>query len=595
MGSFKAKLIMIFVMLSVFVGLLVGTIIYLQYTKYIDNTITKALTDASHFVEHTIPYKSFDGFVKAAQEKEESLQSYRALMGQYARDSGFAFVYLISTGESSKFPTIEISDFMDERGLIYWENPAPESLQAISTGKSLMSKPYKDEFGTFISFFHPITSRDGKAFVIGVDYDLSYVVSVRKLALWSFLISFLIGILLTLVVSFFIARWYSRPLSLLDKELKQLATKEADLTIRLKKTSKDEIGQLADSFNQFILRLQGLMIDLKEIVEQTDFVKLNITTSTEETSASINDINRHIQSIKNEINLLDQNILNSDNVINRLTGHMASFDRIVLDQSSMVEESSAAITEMNAALQSVNKVAGTKKVSTQKLSDIAQKGWDQIGETKEAFRKVVDNITQIQDMVASINSIAAQTNLLSMNAAIEAAHAGDAGKGFAVVAEEIRKLADSAGESSHLITNLIQDVTHSVGETEEKVSQSAEAFEAVNKEVEDTVKAFYEIENAVIELSAGGQEILEASSSIKDMAIAVKEGSGKIKEDINNLKGSSGMIRGSSTNVSLRMEESAAGSQNIVSAMDHVLVLSHDLNNIINRLTMNLTQFRTEE
>ncbi len=269
-------------------------------------------------------------------------------------------------------------------------------------------------------------------------------------------------------------------------------------------------------------------------------------------------------------------------------------DTQISEQAAMVEESTAAITEMIASLNSVSSITRNKKEATETLIKMADDGKQQIEDTNHIFQGVVGNIEDIQEMANTINAIATQTNLLSMNAAIEAAHAGDAGRGFAVVAEEIRKLAETAGESSSTITMLIQNVTESVHKTNDSVHKTEAVFDSINKEISDTVGAFMEIEHSISELNTGGQQVLQASEQINQVTNNIQSGSNEIKRGTESILEASEQIKGISTSVNTGMKEVSAGNNEILNAMQVMIGLATQLDEIMSRLKDQVGGYKTE-
>jgi len=409
------------------------------------------------------------------------------------------------------------------------------------------------------------------------------------------ILTFALVFLLAQIVSFVLQiRMIVNPLVGVGKRLEGLAAADADLTVSVPELTNDEIGALARSFNAFVAKLRVLMGDIKVAIGKTDDINRDVSASTEETSSAIEQINANLTSIGAQIDDLDQNIGETVTAIEQVTRNIDSMDNQIFRQSAMVEESTAAITEMIASLGNVNQVAQNKKKTTEALSSVAEEGQTRIAKTAENFRAVAAHIERVREMAASINNIAAQTNLLSMNAAIEAAHAGDSGRGFAVVAEEIRKLADSAGNSAKTITQTIRDVNAAVVETDRNVASTSEAFASIAAEVRDTLNAFSEIEHAVAELNIGGRQILDSTNEINDVTVSIRSGSSEIKSGTKVMLESSAKIKEVSYRVTGGMAESTSGAQEIMRAMHDMVRQANELRSVVSGLKNDFGQFKTE-
>lgn len=429
---------------------------------------------------------------------------------------------------------------------------------------------------------------------IMVRYPRSTVVSAVTGSILPPLVIFLVVFLFGQLVIFILTmRGVVKPLLSVGTRLEALASADADLTVTIPKTTNDEIGQVAVSFNQFVGNLRALMNEVRKAIEGTAAIKQNLSSSTEETSAAIEEISANLQSIQKQIEVLDANINDNITAVTQISRNIGQVDDQIASQAAMVEQSTAAITEMIASLNNVNSIAQNKQKTTMALANIAAEGRTKIVETAATFRTVVSHIQQIQEMATTINNIAAQTNLLSMNAAIEAAHAGDAGRGFAVVAEEIRKLADSAGSSSHTIARLIKDISAAVRDTDKNVENTSRTFESISQEVTSAVNAFTEIEQSVSELNIGGRQILESTNQINEITVHIRDGSREIKAGTGVMQNSSAKIREVSDRVTTGMTEAATGSAEIVRAMQLLVQEAQDLNEIVDDLKQNFGRFRT--
>lgn len=193
--------------------------------------------------------------------------------------------------------------------------------------------------------------------------------------------------------------------------------------------------------------------------------------------------------------------------INSVSGNVESQSASVVELSGTMDEMAASIRSIEATTTSATEIAD-------RLVDEANRGSDRIRETIQSINDIRGASAQIGEIVDVISDISSQTDLLAMNAAIEAAHAGEAGKGFAVVADEIRKLAENSNVSTKQISTLIQDVR-------DKIALSAKGGEAIGSvfshilgDIEKTRNIISEISNAVQEQAAGNNQIVQAAQAL---------------------------------------------------------------------------------
>jgi methyl-accepting chemotaxis protein len=420
-----------------------------------------------------------------------------------------------------------------------------------------------------------------------------YTITVIKRIALTVLLIDLFVIFGAMLFSWFVGRRLTKPMERLTVDVTDIAQGDADLTVTVDITSADEMGQLSRSFNTFIEKLRLQVNEIKSAMKTTEKVKDDMSVSTFETSSAVEEIQANLESIARQFENLNNNINDNNAATEQISANIGSVDNQIIDQAAMVEESTAAITEMIASLNSVAQITSVKKNATRSLDHMAQESKSRIEETQKAFSAVISMMSSIQEMAEAINDIAGQTNLLSMNAAIEAAHAGDSGKGFAVVAEEIRKLAELAGESSNRISSLVSEVTAAVDRTGQNVGLTSEAMDKVFSEVKETVDAFNEIESSISELNIGGKQVLDATEKINEVTSSIRDGSNEIQEGTTLMVENYGKIQSVSENVSGGLNEIATGAGNILSSMQQIVALSDELSNIVNLINSHFGRFKS--
>ncbi|MBN1242013.1 MAG: hypothetical protein JXA15_04815 [Spirochaetales bacterium] len=205
------------------------------------------------------------------------------------------------------------------------------------------------------------------------------------------------------------------------------------------------------------------------------------------------------------------------------------FSNLVDDQNAVAVESSAAVHQMAASLDSVSKLTVQKKDASDRLLGVAETGRASVDALGKAFQTTVKDIGALLNVIQVVGDIADRTNLLSMNAAIEAAHAGDSGKGFAVVAGEIRTLAESSAVNAQSIERDLKRIMEAVRSTDNHVRSVDSSMTEIVSEIVRVSDAFREILNSVEELAAGGRDIDRAMRELSDTSVKVRDGARRIE------------------------------------------------------------------
>jgi Na+-translocating ferredoxin:NAD+ oxidoreductase RNF subunit RnfB len=210
----------------------------------------------------------------------------------------------------------------------------------------------------------------------------------------------------------------------------------------------------------------------------------------------------------------------------------------IIRQASAIEKSSAAIEEMVATINNTASMAEKRQAAIQDLVDNVEQGRASMQETIEAVGDISKGIEGVGSTIKVIGGIAANTNLLSMNAAIEAAHAGEAGMGFAVVAGEIRRLSDTTRENSRSIAHTLTDIINGIKITTSRSSATNSLISTMAEEINGFANTMTELINSLGELSIGSREITAALIQLREHAEAIKTGYHDMMDKTHNLEAS---------------------------------------------------------
>jgi|GEM_PF-2190902 methyl-accepting chemotaxis protein len=375
--------------------------------------------------------------------------------------------------------------------------------------------------------------------------------------------------------------------------LADIAKADADMTRRLKVSSRDEVGDVGRNFNAFVERLRELAAGVKAAIGEVDGIGERVSSAAAAAQASVSQAASAQEAMGGQTGALREGLARVVASIGEIDASVSSIDDQIAGQAGMVDESTAAINQMMASLGNVNNIASAKLRGSERLKAMAAEGRGSMDGARGIFSEVVERVGAIQEMAEAIDAIASQTNLLSMNAAIEAAHAGDAGRGFAVVAEEIRRLSETAAESSRTISELVGTVSQAVAGANLSVQDSAKVFDAVQEEIVDTVDAFTEIGRAIAELSAGGRQVMEASERIKAVTAGIREGSAEIAGGTSRILESSEEIRDAAAKVDEGMGEINASNRRVLEAMREMVGQAATLDAVVESLKEKFGAFKT--
>jgi methyl-accepting chemotaxis protein len=329
---------------------------------------------------------------------------------------------------------------------------------------------------------------------------------------------------------------------LLRNRVQELARAEGDLTQTITLINFDEIGQLAHYFNGFITGLAHIVSEVSGFAQGLTVTGEELSTEMEQTEASVEKNREHVEKIRADIQVQASNVTDSTGSVEQISKSASTLEQMITDQSSSVTESSAAVEQMVANIGSITDNLQNVTATFSKLLDASGVGKERLAFVNSQIEEVAKQSESLDRANTLISSIAAQTNLLAMNAAIEAAHAGEAGRGFAVVADEIRSLAEDAAAQSKSIKAELKKTEEVVRTVVEAAGSAEHAFDEVRTLIDRTSALESEVMAAMEEQRSGSSEVLEAltvindiTSQVHDAAEEIAQGSGSVLEEMQGL------------------------------------------------------------
>ncbi|POR00105.1 hypothetical protein AU468_09860 [Alkalispirochaeta sphaeroplastigenens] len=395
------------------------------------------------------------------------------------------------------------------------------------------------------------------------------------------------------LVVFFLTRRFLGPLLQVESAMAAISEGEADLTQTLKIRGDNEVTRLAGSFNAFLHGLAEIVRNIRQVVHDSEEVSTTLSSVTTDTVSATQEIAANIDSMTTQITTLDGVVNRSSEAFDSITGSLEGLDNTIQDQNSAIEESSSAINEMMASIMNVGGVSQNKVDALTRLKSTAQAGGNLIERTNTEISEIAARIDALRATNDLIDQIAAQTNLLSMNAAIEAAHAGDSGRGFAVVANEIRKLAESSSANAKTINESLRDIVERVQKANTSSAAMRSSYVEIEEEIEAMANAFAEISASVVQLSTGSQEILESISFLSQVSSKVRDGSTEVNERAKQIQHTMEDVKTVSITVSNGIQEIIQGISLINKSMGSVKEQSSRLIENVTALSSETDRFRT--
>ena len=408
----------------------------------------------------------------------------------------------------------------------------------------------------------------------------------------------LIAVMIVIVVLFFavlvsvIIFKVIKPLKRVGAAVNNLASGDADLTQRIEVHGNDEFAEISTGINIFIEMLHKIVSELNLAQKELTAIGIDLGTNSQESASATAEIMANIAGVRKQSESQSEAVSNTTTILGHSAENVNNLENLVEAQAAGITESSAAIEQMLGNISSVTSSVRKMADSFKELGITVSDGKTKLANVDGKVNEIAEQSKMLIQANTIIAQIASETNLLAMNAAIEAAHAGKAGEGFSVVANEIRKLAETSSAQSKNINTELKEISSSIKDVVSLSKDSQVAFGQIVTHLDSTDVIIREIDNAMSEQENASRQIFSALSDMRNQSIEVNEMSHQVKDNIVAVTKDMDTVSQISSIILGSMDEMTAGAQQISTATQGVSDLAASTKENIDVMDSKLKLFR---